>query len=189
MMMPGLEAAAGAESAAAEDPNKGKIVDLVGFVEKKSCYARNEDPRFPHSNLFIGDSRLGCKSDADEQLIVHIEFNQFVKIHSLKFTAFNQGNEPENHPTVVKLYINRPNLGFEDIDDVDETQALELTAEDLREGGDPILLKFVKFQRVSSLTIFIEDNDGGDVSALGALNLFGKTVATTNMCDFKKQKG
>ncbi|KAL3937985.1 MAG: hypothetical protein SGBAC_007006 [Bacillariaceae sp.] len=187
MMMPGMEDAAAA--AAAQDSNKGKIVDLLDFVEKKSCYARNEDPRFPHSNLFIGDSRLGCKSDADEQLIVHIEFNQFVKIHSLKFTSFNQGSEPETHPTIVKLYINRPNLGFEDIDDVDETQALELTVEDLREGADPILLKFVKFQRVSSLTFFIEDNQGGEVSALGGLKLFGKTVATTNMCDFQKNKG
>ena len=111
------------------------------------------------------------------------------QIHSLKFTAFNQGNEPDTHPTVVKLYMNRPNLGFEDISDVDETQALELTAEDLREGADAILLKFVKFQRVSSLTIFIEDNNGAEVSALGGLKLYGKTVATTNMCDFKKNKG
>lgn len=88
---------------------------------------------------------------------------------------------------VVKLFVNRPNLGFEDIGDVDETQALELTAEDLREGADAIVLKYVKFQRVSSLTIFVEENDGGDVSALGGLKLYGKTVATTNMCDFKKQ--
>jgi len=186
MMMPGMEAAGGV-AAAAQDPNQGKIVDLLDFVDKKGCYARNEDPRFPHSNLFVGDSRMGCKSDADEQLIIHIEFNQFIKLHSLKFTAFNQGNEPEKNPVVVKLFVNRPNLGFEDIGDVDETQALELTAEDLREGADPLVLKFVKFQRVSSVTIFIEDNDGGDISALGGLKLFGKTVATTNMSDFKKQ--
>ena len=117
----------------------------------------------------------------------HFIIERNLQLHSLKFTAFNQGNEPESQPTSIKLFINRPNLGFEDIEDVDETQALELTAEDLREGADPILLKFVKFQRVSSLTIFIEDNNGGDVSALGGLKLFGKTVATTNMCDFKKQ--
>lgn len=80
MMMPGMEAAGGAQGASAED---GKIVDLLDFVDKKCCYARNEDPRFPHTNLFIGDSRLGCKSDADEQLILHIEFNQFVKVYSI----------------------------------------------------------------------------------------------------------
>lgn len=78
-MMPGMEAA-GTDGGAAKYPNEGKIVDLLDFIERKRCYARNEDPRFPHSNLFIGDSRLGCKSDADEQLIVHIAFNQFVKV-------------------------------------------------------------------------------------------------------------
>jgi hypothetical protein len=45
----------------------------------------------------------------------------------------------------------------------------------------------VKFQRVKSLTFFIEDNAGGDVTALGGLEIMGQTVATTNMNDFKKQ--
>jgi hypothetical protein len=89
----------------------------------------------------------------------------------------------------VKIYANRNNLGFEDIDDVDPTTELELSNEDLRESADPITLKFVNYQRVKSLTIFIEDNAGGDVSALGALKIFGKPVATTNMADFKKQEG
>jgi hypothetical protein len=66
---------------------------------------------------------------------------------------------------------------------------LELSVDDLRESADPILLKFVNYQRVKSLTIFIEDNAGGDVSALGGLKIFGKPVATTNMADFKKQEG
>jgi hypothetical protein len=82
--------------------------------------------------------------------------------------------------------VNRENLGFEDIDDVDPTQTFELTAEDLRESADPIATKFVKFQRVKSLTIFVEDNNGGEVSALGMLRLTGRTVATTNMSEFKK---
>ena len=145
------------------------------------------------------------------------------QVHSIKFTEFNNGAEPENHPTRkclhigiaipnniiifandkpftyltfstplpsssgVLLFVNRSNLGFEDIEDVDPTTALELTAEDLRESENPILLKFVQYQRVKSITLFIEDNNGGDVSALGGLKFFGKPVATTNMKDFKKQ--
>jgi hypothetical protein len=72
---------------------------------------------------------------------------------------------------------------------VDPTTELELSVDDLRESADPILLKFVNYQRIKSLTIFIEDNAGGDVSALGGLKIFGKPVATTNMADFKKQEG
>ena len=78
-------------------------------------------------------------------------------------------------------------MGFEDVDDVDPTQEFELGAEDLRESSDPCLLKFVKFQRVKSITLFLEDNAGGDVGALGGLKFLGKTVSTTNMNDFKKQ--
>ena len=99
------------------------------------------------------------------------------------------GSEPESQPTLIRVFVNRSNLGFEDIMDVDETQTFELTPEQLREGADPISTKFVKFQRVSSITLFIEENDGGEVSALGGLKLFGKPVATTNMADFKANKG
>ena len=87
----------------------------------------------------------------------------------------------------MRVFVNRNNLGFEDIDDVDPTQELELSVSDLQENADPLLLKFVKFQRVKSITLFIEDNAGGDVSALGGLKIMGRLVATTNMADFKKQ--
>jgi hypothetical protein len=108
-------------------------------------------------------------------------------VHSIKFTEFNRGTDPEMNPTKIHLYVNRENLGFEDCDDVDPTQTIDLTNADLKEGADPILLKYVKFQRVTSITIFIEDNAGGDITALGGLKLFGRTVATTNMNEFKKQ--
>lgn len=180
-----MEAANPADAAPA--PDDGKMNGLLDKIEKSQCYARNENSQFPMTNLFIGDSRLGCKSDADEQLILHIAFNEFVKVHSMKLTEFNQGSDPESQPTRVLLFVNRNNLGFEDVEDIDPTTELELTAEDLRESSDPIQLKFVHYQRVKSITLFIEDNNGGDVSALGGLKFFGKPVATTNMKDFKKQ--
>lgn len=114
-------------------------------------------------------------------------FINVTKVHSIKLTEFNGGRDPELQPTKVHLYVNRTNMGFEDTDDVDPTQTLDLTAADLKEDAGAIRLNFVKFQRVRSITIFIEDNAGGDVSALGGLKLFGRTVGTTNMNDFKKQ--
>jgi hypothetical protein len=165
----------------------GKMTDLSPVIDANACYARNEAPGFPMSNLFIGDSRLGCKSDTDEQLILHIAFQEFVKIKSIKFVAFNNGENPEENPTIVKLYVNSGNpLGFEDVDDVDPTQEFELTSEDLRESSDPLMTKFVRFQRVKTLTIFIEENQGGEVTALGGIQLLGRPIATTNMSNFKK---
>mmetsp|Transcript_8158 Transcript_8158/g.24136 ORF Transcript_8158/g.24136 Transcript_8158/m.24136 type:complete len:187 (+) Transcript_8158:145-705(+) len=185
--MNSVAAAAGSASEAASAPPSKKIADLTDKLEKTACYARNEHSRFPWTNLLIGDTRLGCKSDADEQLILHFEFSEFVKVHSVKLTEFNNGIEPEENPTRVLLFVNRNNLGFEDIEDVDPTTTLELTTEDLKENADNLHLKFVQYQRVKSITIFVEDNNGGEVSALGGLKFYGLPVATTNMADFKKQ--
>lgn len=62
-----------------------KLADLSDKIEKTECYARNESSQYPMTNLFIGDSRLGCKSDTDEQLIVHVAFNEFVKVGFFQF--------------------------------------------------------------------------------------------------------
>lgn len=79
-MMQATANAAGGSS----DATAGKIVDLRDMIDKTGCYARNVSSGFPMDNLFIGDSRLGCKSDADEQLILHITFNQFVKVRMIQ---------------------------------------------------------------------------------------------------------
>ena len=68
---------------AAEPPKEVdncKMIDLLDKIDKQDTYAKNESASFPMTNLFIGDSRLGCKSDADEQLILHISFQEFVKV-------------------------------------------------------------------------------------------------------------
>lgn len=107
------------------------------------------------------------------------------QIRTIEFTEFNNGTTPELCPSKIRLYVNRDNLGFEDCDDVDPVQVLDLTSEDMKRS---IPLKYVKYQRVKSLTLFIEDNQGGDVTALGGLKLFGFPVDNTNMADFKKSQ-
>ena len=67
--------------------SSGQMVDLRDKIETASCYARNEAAGYPMSNLFIGDSQLGCKSDADEQLILHIAFQEFVKVRHLLYQS------------------------------------------------------------------------------------------------------
>lgn len=164
-----------------------ELIDLSEKLDKSSCYARNENSGYPWGNLFIGDSRLGMRSDADEQLILHLSFQEFVKVKSIKFTEWNRGANPDMNPVTVHIHVNRNNLGFEDIEDVDPAQSITLTSDDLRESSGAIDLYYVKFQRVKSLTFFVEDNAGGDVTAIGGLKIMGRTVATTNMNDFKKQ--
>merc|ERR1719162_528454 len=144
MMMPGMPPG----GASPEPTDNGKLIDLRDKIDNSACYARNVASGNPMTNLFIGYSRLGCKSDSDEQLIIHIEFQEFVKMHSIKLAEFNSGINPEQRPTIVKIFVNRVNIGFEDVDDFDPTQVLQLAPGDLSESSDPIALKYVLFQRV-----------------------------------------
>jgi hypothetical protein len=80
-MMNSATAAGAAEPSPAEDGNS--LIDLSTILDKSACYARNENAGFPWGNLFIGDSRLGMRSDADEQLILHLSFQEFVRVSLL----------------------------------------------------------------------------------------------------------
>ena len=116
-----------------------------------------------------------------------ISQNPHLQVRAVKFLEFNNGIDPESNPSKVHIFVNRENIGFEDWEDVDPTQTLHLTADQLKESAEPIQLKYVRFQRVKSLTFFVEDNQGGEITAIGGLKLLGRGVETTNMSDFKKQ--
>jgi hypothetical protein len=65
-------------------------------------------------------------------------------------------------PGTIKLFINRPhNLGFEEAEDMTATQSIELSESDWsREGTANIPLRFVKFQNINSLVIFVVNGNG-----------------------------
>ena len=53
--------------------------------------------------------------------------------------------------------------------------------------GKEIPLKFVKFQDVQNIQLFISDNQTGEeVTEIGFLELFGTPKQTTNMKELKK---
>ncbi|CAK4082738.1 unnamed protein product [Aphanomyces euteiches] len=159
-----------------------KFEDLTEQFDKSNCYCLNEDPSFGYNNLFIGDDTLLLKSEADEQLLIHLEFKDAVKIHSISVKAPHD----DSAPSMIKLFVNRNNLGFSDVTDIEPTQKLEWTQDQLQ-TGTPVELRFVKFQRVTSLTIFVEENHGAETSALSSIKLFGESIQGTNMNDLKSQ--
>ena len=95
----------------------------------------------------------------------------------------------ERAPKKVKLLVNKSkSLGFDDADQLPGDQEFELAAEEL---GAPYNLKFVKFQSVERLSIFIASNqsDDDDATVLSQLKLVGCPLHTTNMADFKRVSG
>lgn len=167
----------------AESSVQGHI-DLVTFISKSSCECLNDSDEHPFSNSLSATGGY-LESDCDEQLIMSYGFNQAVKLHSLKISA-----PEENGPKTLKLFINQPRtLDFDQADSSEPVQILELKPEDLT-GEHPVPLRYVKFQNVTNLQIFVKDNQtGADTTRINHLAIIGSTLSVTNMSDFKRVAG
>ncbi|KAM7272407.1 hypothetical protein ACFE04_027070 [Oxalis oulophora] len=170
-----------AESASAILNNQ---VDLLDFIDWTSIECLNQNPRHLSENAikqgYREDEALVLESDADEQLLLYIPFTTVVKIHSVVIKG-----PQEEGPKTVKLYTNKEHMGFSNVSDYPPSDTLVLSEENLK--GKPVVLKYVKFQNVRSLTIFIEDNQSdGDVTKVQKISLIGRTVETTDMKGLKK---
>ncbi|XP_070504146.1 thioredoxin-like protein 1 [Chironomus tepperi] len=164
-----------------EEPEYGQgLMDLSTFIMKNMCECLNEsdDHNFQHC---LDSGYLA--SDCDEQLIISITFNQAVKIHSIKMKA-----PAKEGPKTVKLFINQPIcFGFDQVPG-QAHQELEFTPKDLE--GNLVNLRFVKFQNVQNIILFIEDNQGGgDRTVIEELKFIGAPILTTKMDDFKRISG
>lgn len=66
-----------------------------------------------------------------------------------------QSRDEDKAPKNIKLFVNRPSIGFEDVEDASEpaaAQVLQLSSEDVK-AGNRIALRFVRFQAVNSLHV------------------------------------
>jgi len=92
-------------------------------------------------------------------------------------------------PKTVKLYINKPHiLGFEEAEDTEATQTIELESGDWDANGVAnIVLRFVKFQRVTSLVLFVVDGDGDSEKVrLDRVRVIGETGEKRDMGKLEK---
>ncbi|KAI0798130.1 PITH domain-containing protein [Abortiporus biennis] len=119
-------------------------------------------------------------SDVDQELILNLHFNQLVKIRSIVI----QSSVESQAPKTIKLFINRPAIGFEEAGDAvepDAAQIFELTPEQVKEGKK-IPLRFVRFQAVNSLHIFVASNMGDeDETRIDAIDIFGAPLSFSNV--------
>jgi hypothetical protein len=92
-------------------------------------------------------------------------------------------------PRTIKLYTNQAhNLGFDEADDTAATQEVELKKSHWNDNGTAnIELRFVRFQNVTSLVIFVVDGDGdGDKVRLDRIRLIGESGDKREMGKLEK---
>ncbi|PNH10353.1 hypothetical protein TSOC_002935 [Tetrabaena socialis] len=160
--------------------------DLLEHIDWSQLECLNEQGLHTATNAlkqgYREQDELYLESDTDEQLLLNIRFNQRVKLQSIVIKAIDADKAPKS----VKLYSNRPHMGFSDTSSVPCAQELELTPAQLK--GDPIPLKLVKFSNVDSLSVFVESNQGGEeTTKLCKIALFGSSGEVFNVAEIKKQ--
>ncbi|KAL4996901.1 PITH domain-containing protein [Aspergillus recurvatus] len=135
------------------------------------------------------------ESDTDEQLMLFIPFKSTLKVHSLHITSLppaegEDDDEIPMRPRTIHLYTNRSHvLGFDEADDIPPVQTVTIESGDWdpKTGTAKIDLRFVKFQTVFSLNIFVVDGDGdGEKTRIDRIRIFGEAGEKREMGKLEK---
>lgn len=161
--------------------------DLVDLVNWTATECLNESPQHTLQNAlkagYREDAKLLLESDTDEQLLIHINYNSPAKLQAITITGPADGHAPRH----VKLFINRPTIGFSEAAEEACVQSFQLSEANLR--GEAVQLRLAKFQGVNSLSIFIEDNQGDEeVTKVQKIQVAGTAGETMNVGDIKKSE-
>ncbi len=148
------------------------------------------------------------ESDTDQQMMLYMPFTSTLKIHSLQFTSVvrkqggdGDGDEDEDadpssvptRPKTIHVYPNRTHvLGFDEAEDIEATQTITLSARDwdAETSTARVELRFVKFQNVSSLVLFVVDgeNEESDKVRLDRIRIIGEAGGQRQMGKLEKIK-
>ncbi|KAL7788227.1 PITH domain-containing protein [Trichoderma ceciliae] len=176
--------------------------DVTDQVEFRGCELLNaDDEAGPVKILFenskptaLGQGKSASKdwvqSGSDDQLLLFIPFQSTIKLHTLQITSFPpEGDSDVSRPGVLHLFINRTsNMDFGEAEDAEPTQAITLEPEDWNsEGTATISLRFVKFQKTTTLTIFVQKGDGeAETVRIDRIKLIGEAGAKRDMGKLQK---
>ncbi|KAH9860444.1 hypothetical protein J1614_011775 [Plenodomus biglobosus] len=123
------------------------------------------------------------ESDVDNQLMLYVPFTANLKVHTIHITSCvsvdDDDDEAPSRPKTIHIWTNHQhNLGFEEAEDIPATQTIELKHSDWDEetATAKLELRFVKFQNVYSLVIFVADADGdSEKTRIDRIRFIGET--------------
>jgi len=147
--------------------------DITPSVDVRGLDLLNNDSDFSGARALFADSAPGAagaaakdwvESDTDAQLMLYVPFQATLKIHTLHLTSLPGADGSSSRPRTIHLYTNRAHvLGFEEAEATAATQTVRLAPADwdAASGTASVELRFVKFQNVSSLVLFVADAEEG----------------------------
>lgn len=159
---------------------------LNGFVDPASVECLNQDDAHPVTNVlgrFTAEDASSLQSDVDvdPQLLIRLSFRQPVHLKAL---CFKGRSADGTAPKVVKLFQEQPrggqDLGFEEASSATPSQQLEISAAEVDEFK-AMNLRYVQFQNVTALQIFVESNFGADVTCIQQIHFLGTPAEVANM--------
>eukprot|EP00929_Paragymnodinium_shiwhaense_P121725 TRINITY_DN94084_c0_g1_i1.p1 TRINITY_DN94084_c0_g1~~TRINITY_DN94084_c0_g1_i1.p1 ORF type:complete len:168 (+),score=56.10 TRINITY_DN94084_c0_g1_i1:105-608(+) len=164
-----------------------QVLNLQEFLDPSTLECLNQDKAHPVENVFKPEKEffLASCEDVDHQLLIRVAFRQPVKLHSV---VIKGNSEDESAPQAVKIFQGKDHLGFSEAETDCCSQVLDMTPEQV-DKGEQVPLRFVKFQNVSSLQIFIENNFGAPVTRIEGIEFWGQTAEKMDMKEFKPIKG
>lgn len=156
------------------------FLNLDGDVgDKKQIFLETKPSSLDAKSAGGEGKKDWVESDTDEQLMLFIPFQSTLKLHSLHITSIPSGSEDVMRPRTIHLYSNRSHvLGFDEADDTPATQTVEIKDSDwdAKTQTAKIELRFVKFQNISSVTIFVADGAGDEEKTrIDRVRLFGES--------------
>lgn len=199
------EASGSASGAGTGGPWKGAEIprgygDITDQIELRGLELLNADEDAgPVKTLFqnskpsaLGDGNAKdyVQSGADDQLLLFIPFQSTVKLHTLQITSLPpKDDEDVMRPGLIHIYINRPqNLDFNEADDTEPTQAIEIAPEEWNADGTVNLsLRFVKFQKTSTVIVYVQQGEGdGETVRIDRIKLIGEAGTKRDMGKLQK---
>jgi hypothetical protein len=164
--------------------------DVTDQVDVRGLDLLNADPAQGSARVLFEASKPGAtkekdwvESDTDEQLMLYVPFQSTVKIHSVHITSHAASVSEDDtaevaRPSKLRLYVNRiSNLGFDEAGDVQATQEIEIKESqwDAKTKTVKVDLRYVKYQSVSSLVVFVEAVEGsGEKCRIDRLRVVGE---------------
>ncbi|KAL1891223.1 Thioredoxin-like protein 1 [Ceratocystis pirilliformis] len=140
------------------------------------------------------EERDWVESSVDQQLLLYTPLDSVSKLHTIQITSLPPKENEEDdaeimRPKLIYVYINQPhNLDFNEADDLPPTQAITLADKDWNDQGTAnIPLRFVKFQKITSIVLYFVEGDGeSDITRIDRIRYIGEVGESRKVTKLEK---